>query len=188
MSITVTATRLAEVKIVTPKVFVDDRGWFMENWRSEHYHAAGILAEFVQTNSSHSTQGVVRGLHYQWPHPQGKLVWVSHGTVFDVAVDIRPDSDQYGEWVGVELTATGHEQLWIPPGFAHGFQVLSESATFHYQCTSPYRPECDRGIAFNDSDIGVQWPLRPSGVSTKDAQAPMLAQLRPEDLPTCESC
>lgn len=187
MSIAITDTELEGVKLIQPRVFQDDRGWFMENWRAEHYQAAGIDFTFVQTNSSHSTVGVVRGLHYQSPMPQGKLVWVSHGTVFDVAVDIRSDSRQFGQWVGFELSATNHAQLWVPPGFAHGFQVLSESATFHYQCTAPYRPECDRSIAYNDPTIDVKWPLKPTGISPKDAQADQLLAIDAEDLPICES-
>lgn len=178
-------TPLAGVKLIEPRVFQDDRGWFMENWRAEHYQALGIDAEFVQTNSSHSSQGVIRGLHFQHPESQGKLVWVSHGKVFDVAVDIRPDSEQFGQWVGRVLDDQQHHQLWIPPGFAHGFQVLSATATFHYQCTAPYRQAFDRAIAFNDPAIGVEWPMAPQGISSKDAQAPMLSELDKEHLPKC---
>ena len=181
-------TSLNGVLIVQPRVFADDRGWFMENWRAEHYQAIGIDQPFVQTNSSHSSHGVIRGLHYQWPMPQGKLVWVSHGEVFDVAVDVRPDSPQFGQWVGVALDAQQHQQLWIPPGFAHGFQVLTANATFHYQCTAPYRPEHDRAVAFDDADIGVQWPLAAQGVSAKDQVAPALSDIDHSHLPQCASC
>ena len=181
-------TALNDVLIIQPRVFTDDRGWFMENWRSEHGQAAGIDASFVQTNSSHSSQGVIRGLHHQWPMPQGKLVWVSHGEVFDVAVDIRTDSPQFGQWVGVVLDADKHQQLWIPPGFAHGFQVLSPTATFHYQCTQPYRPEHDRVVAFDDPDIAVQWPLTAESLSDKDQAAPKLSEIDPGELPQCASC
>jgi len=181
-------TSLNGVLLIQPRVFSDDRGWFMENWRREHYEAMGIPEPFVQTNSSHSSQGVIRGLHYQWPEPQGKLVWVSQGEVFDVAVDIRHDSPQFGQWVGVVLDAQAHQQLWIPPGFAHGFQVLSPTATFHYQCTAPYRREHDRAIACGDSDIGVQWPLAIDGLSEKDQQAPTLGEISDSQLPSCASC
>ena len=187
MSQLISDTTLAGVKLIQPRVFSDDRGWFMENWRREHYLALGLDDDFVQTNSSHSTQGVIRGLHYQWPTPQGKLVWVSQGAVFDVAIDIRPDSEQFGQWFGVELSDKNHQQLWIPPGFAHGFQVTSPRATFHYQCTAPYRPEADRAVAFDDPTIGIDWPLPPTGVSDKDANAPQLSHIASQHLPTCES-
>lgn len=180
-------TELAGVKCIQPRVFEDDRGWFMENWRHEHYVDVGIDVTFVQTNSSHSTQGVIRGLHFQHPYGQGKLVWVSQGKVFDVAVDIRPDSPQFGRWVGRVLDDEQHHQLWIPAGFAHGFQVLSHTATFHYQCTAPYRGECDRAIAYNDPDIGIAWPLPARGISKKDAQAPVLSMMPTDQLPRCES-
>lgn len=183
----ITDTALTGVKLIEPKVFADDRGWFMENWRHEHYVELGIDVRFVQTNSSHSSQGVIRGLHYQHPQSQGKLVWVSAGEVFDVAVDIRPDSPQFGQWVGAHLTHSTHHQLWIPPGFAHGFQVLSQTATFHYQCTKPYRAEFDRAIAYNDPDIGVAWPKPPQGISSKDAIAPALSDISHDQLPTCAS-
>jgi len=188
MNMKVTKTSLAGVLQIEPRVFQDDRGWFMENWRQEHYQQAGIEATFVQTNSSQSSQGVIRGLHFQYPQPQGKLVWVSSGEVFDVAIDIRPDSEQFGQWVGVVLCATKHQQLWIPPGFAHGFQVLSDTATFHYQCTAPYRPEHDRAIGWDDPDIGIDWPLPAQGISPKDAKAPKLAALDHNTLPRCASC
>jgi dTDP-4-dehydrorhamnose 3,5-epimerase len=136
-------TDLPGVKRVEPRVFGDERGWFLETWREERYREHGIGPAFVQANCSRSTRGVLRGLHYQWPEPQGKLVWVSEGRVFDVAVDIRPGSSRFGHWTGVELDAATQGQLWIPEGFAHGFQVLSESATFHYLCTRPYRGEFD---------------------------------------------
>lgn len=181
-------TTLDGVWLIQPRVFADDRGWFMENWRGEHYQALGIDATFVQTNSSHSTQGVVRGLHYQSPMAQGKLVWVSHGAVFDVAIDIRTDSPQFGQWYGVTLDAETHHQLWIPPGFAHGFQVLSPTATFHYQCTQPYRAEYDRAVAFNDPDIGIDWPIEAQGISAKDRQAPQLKDIAADQLPQCASC
>jgi dTDP-4-dehydrorhamnose 3,5-epimerase len=175
---------LPGVLLIEPRVFGDERGWFLETWRAERYAEHGIGPAFVQSNCSQSSRGVLRGLHYQWPEPQGKLVWVSAGTVFDVAVDIRPGSDTFGQWTGVELDAEHHRQLWIPEGFAHGFQVLSEQATFNYLCTRPYRGECDAAIAWNDPDIGVDWPLTPAGLSDKDEAAPRLTDIQSDRLPS----
>ena len=184
----VVETALPGVCLIEPRVFGDDRGWFLENWREESYREAGIPLTVAQVNTSHSARGVLRGLHYQGPEPQGKLVWVSHGVVFDVAVDIRPDSPSFRRWVGVELDASSHRQLWIPPGFAHGFQVLSESATFSYLCTAPYRPDYDACIAWDDPSIAVEWPQRPSSLSDRDRAAPRLETIAMERLPACESC
>lgn len=181
-------TGLPGVKLVEPDVFGDERGWFLENWRDERFARYGIEAAFVQVNTSHSRFGVLRGLHYQWPEPQGKLVWVTVGRVFDVAVDIRTDSPNFGRWTAVELSAENHHQLWIPEGFAHGFQVLSEQATFSYLCTRPYRPDYDACIGWNDAAIGVRWPHPPSALSDKDAAAPGIDQIAKERLPRCESC
>ncbi len=181
-------TDLPGVKLIRPDVFGDERGWFLENWRDERFAEAGIDVSFSQVNPSHSRFGVLRGLHYQWPEPQGKLVWVTSGRVFDVAVDIRTDSPGFGRWTAVELSDDNHHQLWIPEGFAHGFQVLSEQATFSYLCTRPYRPECDASVAWDDETIGVEWPHRPSSLSAKDAAAPGLEQIAKERLPKCESC
>ncbi len=180
----VTETGLAGVLMIEPRVFGDERGWFLETWRAERYAEYGIGPHFVQSNCSRSSRGVLRGLHYQWPEPQGKLVWVSAGTVFDVAVDIRPDSPTFGQWTAAELDAEAHCQLWIPEGFAHGFQVLSEQATFNYLCTRPYRGEYDAAIAWNDQEIGIDWPLQPAGLSQKDERAPRLADMAREHLPT----
>lgn len=179
----VEATELPGVKLITPDVFADERGWFVESWRQERYLEHGIGPEFVQANASRSARGVLRGLHYQWPEPQGKLVWVSHGRVWDIAVDIRPQSPSFRRWTAIELSDQCHRQLWIPEGFAHGFQVLSETATFHYLCTRPYRPAFDAAIAWHDPDIGVDWPLPPVGLSAKDARAPCLADLPADRLP-----
>lgn len=179
----VVETPLPGVKRVEPRVFGDERGWFLETWREERYQEHGIGPAFVQANCSQSSRGVLRGLHYQWPEPQGKLVWVTQGRVFDVAVDIRPDSPHFGRWTGLELDADAHHQLWIPEGFAHGFQVLSETATFNYLCTRAYRGEFDASIAWDDPAIGVEWPLAPSGLSEKDRDAPRLADLSADRLP-----
>jgi dTDP-4-dehydrorhamnose 3,5-epimerase len=176
-------TSLPGVLMVEPRVFGDERGWFMETWRREHYLEHGIGPDFVQANSSQSRRGVLRGLHYQWPEPQGKLVWVSSGRVLDVAVDIRPESPTFRQWFACELDAESHRQLWIPEGFAHGFQVLSEQASFHYLCTRPYRAECDAAIAWDDPDLAISWPLGQADLSPKDAAAPRIAELGPDQLP-----
>ncbi|NBB92482.1 MAG: dTDP-4-dehydrorhamnose 3,5-epimerase [Gammaproteobacteria bacterium] len=180
----VTETDLPGVKLVEPAVFGDERGWFLETWREERYREHGIGPSFVQANCSQSARGVLRGLHYQWPEAQGKLVWVSAGRVFDVAVDIRPGSATFGRWTGMELDADGQRQLWIPEGYAHGFQVLSETAIFNYLCTRPYRAEFDASIAWDDPEIGVAWPLSPSGLSDKDRAAPRLSAIPADRLPS----
>ena len=156
----VTATTIADVLIVEPKVFGDSRGFFFESFNQRDFNAAtGTDFSFVQDNHSRSEKGVLRGLHYQINQPQGKLVRVVRGAVFDVAVDIRKSSATFGKWVGIELSEDNHKQLWIPAGFAHGFQVTSESAEFLYKTTDYYAPEHERCIAWNDPTIGIQWPL-----------------------------
>lgn len=160
MAITVTATALPEVRIIEPKVFGDARGFFFESFNAREFaqHVeAGV--EFVQDNHSRSVKGVLRGLHYQVEHAQGKLVRVVEGEVFDVAVDIRRSSPRFGKWAGVRLSAENHRQLWVPPGFAHGFVVLSESAQFLYKTTDYWYPEHERSIAWNDPEIGIEWPI-----------------------------
>lgn len=160
MAIQVTATALPEVKIIEPKVFGDPRGFFYESFNAVEFDEkvqAGI--EFVQDNHSRSAKGVLRGLHYQIEHAQGKLVRVVEGEVFDVAVDIRKSSPNFGKWVGVSLSADNHRQLWVPPGFAHGFVVLSESAQFLYKTTDYWFPEYERSILWSDEKIGIEWPI-----------------------------
>jgi dTDP-4-dehydrorhamnose 3,5-epimerase len=179
----VVSTSLPGVLQIEPRVFGDERGWFLETWRREHYQQHGIGPDFVQANSSQSARGVLRGLHYQWPEPQGKLVWVSAGRVLDVAVDIRPESATFRQWFACELDAQSHRQLWIPEGFAHGFQVLSEQASFHYLCTRPYRAEFDAAIAWNDPELAIDWPVLAPDLSAKDAAAPCLAEVAPDRLP-----
>ncbi len=176
-------TRLPGVLRIEPRVFGDERGWFLETWRQEIYREHGIGPDFVQANTSRSQRGVLRGLHFQWPEPQGKLVWVSEGKVLDVAVDIRRGSPHFGQWVSCELDAERHHQLWVPEGFAHGFLVLSASASFHYLCTRPYRADCDAGIAWDDPDIGVDWGTAAPSLSNKDAAAPKLSELAADRLP-----
>jgi len=160
MAIQVTATSLPEVKVVEPKVFGDARGYFLESFNAREFSekvASGV--EFVQDNHSRSAKGVLRGLHYQIQHAQGKLVRVVEGEVFDVAVDIRRSSPNFGKWEGVVLSAENHKQLWVPPGFAHGFVVLSESAQFLYKTTDYWYPEFERTLLWNDPQIGIDWPI-----------------------------
>ncbi len=180
MSLNVIRTPLDGVLILEPKVFGDARGFFMESYNQRDFAAAtGLNLDFVQDNHSRSRRGVLRGLHYQIQQPQGKLVRVVRGAVFDVAVDIRRSSPTFGRWAGVELSEDNQRQFWIPPGFAHGFVVLSESADFLYKASDWYAPEHERGIAWNDPAIGVEWPLDAIGeplLSDKDRVAPALAQ------------
>ncbi len=170
-------TAIPEVVLIRPKVFGDARGFFMESWERRKFAAAGLELDFVQDNHSHSARHILRGLHYQIKQPQGKLVRVTSGTVFDVAVDIRRASPTFGRWVGVTLSAENHHMLWVPPGFAHGYLVLSESADFLYKVTDFWAPEHERAIRWDDPVLGVRWPL-PAGVqpvlSGKDAAAPLL--------------
>ncbi len=170
-------TAIPEVVLIRPKVFGDARGFFLESWERRKFAGAGLDLEFVQDNHSHSGRHILRGLHYQIRQPQGKLVRVTSGRVFDVAVDIRRASPTFGRWVGVELSAENHHMLWVPPGYAHGYLVLSEAADFLYKVTDYWAPEHERAIRWDDADIGVHWPL-PAGVqpvlSGKDAAAPYL--------------
>ena len=175
-----TTTSLDGVLILEPRVFGDERGWFMESFSEKTFRdVTGVETTFVQDNHSRSARGVLRGLHHQLaPHAQGKLVRVTAGSVFDVAVDLRPGSATRGRWTGVELSAENRRQLWIPPGFAHGFLVTSESADFLYKTTAYYHPASERSIVWNDPAIGIEWPeigMAPI-VSAKDAAAPGLAE------------
>jgi len=179
-------TGLPGVLLLEPKVFGDARGFFMETWQAARYHEAGMPERFVQDNHSRSRRGVLRGLHYQLTQPQGKLVWVTRGAVFDAAVDIRRGSPTFGRWYGCVLDDVDHRQLYIPPGFAHGFCVLSDEADFFYKCTDYYHPQAERGIAWDDPDIGIEWPLRDVALSGKDQGNPRLNAQRPADLPVYE--
>ena len=170
-------TQLAGVLIVEPKVFGDHRGFFLETFQLERYRDAGIGLSFVQDNHSRSQRGVLRGLHFQRTRPQGKLVSVSRGAVYDVAVDINPDSPTCGQYVGVELNDENHRQLWVPPGYAHGFCVLSEVADFQYKCTDYYQPEDEGGLLWNDPDVGIPWPVAEPQLSAKDQLNPRLRDL-----------
>lgn len=172
-------TRLPGVYIIEPKVHGDSRGFFVETFQAERYRReVGITLEFVQDNHSRSRRGVLRGLHAQAPHAQGKLVRVSRGAVFDVAVDIDPRSKTFGQWVGVELSDANYRQLWIPPGYAHGFQVLSEIADFEYKCTDYYYPEHEIGVIWNDPDLRIDWPIPDAQLSPKDLKLPTLAEIK----------
>jgi dTDP-4-dehydrorhamnose 3,5-epimerase len=163
--------------ILEPRVFSDSRGYFLESFHSEKFKELGILGPFVQDNSSHSIKDTLRGLHFQNPKAQGKLVSVSRGAVFDVVVDIRKSSKTFGEWFGLELSEANHLQLWVPPGFAHGFCVTSDIADFHYKCTNLYAPECEQSVLFSDESIGIKWPVKNPLLSKKDAEAPKLSAL-----------
>jgi dTDP-4-dehydrorhamnose 3,5-epimerase len=176
-------TALPGALILEPQVFGDARGFFYESYNKAKWQEAGIDADFVQSNVSRSARGVLRGLHYQWPNPQGKLVSVLEGEVYDVAVDIRRGSPTFGQSVGVMLTADNHRHFWVPEGFAHGFCVLSEFATFTYQCTALYDAKADAGIRWNDADLGIDWPLSAPLLSDKDGKTPLLKDVAPERLP-----
>ncbi|WP_210397624.1 dTDP-4-dehydrorhamnose 3,5-epimerase [Motiliproteus sediminis] len=170
-------TRLDGVKVIEPRVFDDERGFFLETFQQQRYADVGITQSFVQDNHSRSQKGVLRGLHFQKNKPQGKLVRVVRGEVFDVAVDIRPDSATFGQWEGVTLSESNKRQLWIPPGFAHGFVVLSDQADFEYKCTDYYDPADEGVIIWNDPELGIAWPLQDVILSPKDAAAPRFADL-----------
>ena len=176
-------TRLPGCLIIEPKVFGDARGFFMEQWNAARYAEHGIEMNAVQANLSRSAHGVLRGLHYQLPNPQGKLVSVLEGEVYDVAVDIRRGSPTFGESAAVVLSADNRRQFWIPPGFAHGFVVTSEFALFHYFCSTLYDGPADKGIAWDDPDLAIDWPVRSPSLSAKDQVAPRLKDVDPTLLP-----
>ena len=170
-------TILPGVLIIEPKVFADARGFVLETYQAERYRQLGIAHAFVQDNHSRSARGVLRGLHFQRSRPQGKLVSVSRGSVYDVVVDINPASPTCGQFVAVELNDENHRQLWIPPGYAHGFCVLSDIADFQYKCTDYYIPEDEGGLLWNDPQVNIPWPIEQPLLSTKDQRNPTLAQL-----------
>ncbi|HWR06290.1 dTDP-4-dehydrorhamnose 3,5-epimerase [Sporomusa sp.] len=176
-------TSLPDVKIFEPEVFEDSRGFFMETWNSARYLQWDIPTNFVQDNLSLSTKGILRGLHYQQPNPQGKLVYVLQGEVFDVAVDIRYGSPTFGHWVGIILSAQNRRQMYVPEGFAHGFCVMSETALFAYKCTDFYSPPSERGIFWNDPDLKINWPISHPTLSEKDKQHLQLRDIAVEYLP-----
>jgi len=176
-------TSLPGCVVIEPSVFGDSRGFFYESYNEAKYREAGIDRRFVQSNVSRSARGVLRGLHYQSPHPQGKLVSVLEGEVYDVAVDIRRGSPTFGQWAGVMLTAENHRHFWIPEGFAHGFCVVSEHATFAYQCTDLYDAKADGSVRWDDPAIGIDWPVSSPLLSEKDSKALRLADIDPARLP-----
>lgn len=177
------STSLPGCVLVEPAVFGDERGFFFETWNAERYAEHGLPDSFVQSNVSSSARGVLRGLHYQWPRPQGKLVTVLQGEVYDVAVDIRQGSPTFGRWEAFILSGENRRQLWIPPGFAHGFAVLSDTALFSYLCTDVYVKEADAAIRWNDAELAVDWPISAPSLSAKDQQAPFLEDIPKDRLP-----
>lgn len=168
--------------IIQPKVFGDARGFFLETWNQGRYREAGIAADFVQDNVSFSRRGILRGLHFQNPRPQGKLLQVLQGEVFDVAVDIRRSSATFGKWHGLVLSGENKTQFYIPPGFAHGFAVLSETALFQYKCTAFYSPADELALRWDDPEVGIQWPVKDPLLSERDAKALRLRELPPDRL------
>lgn len=176
-------TGLDGVVIIEPTIHGDARGFFQESWKASTYGRHSLPVAFSQANISSSVKGVLRGLHYQYRQPQGKLVSVLSGRIFDVAVDIRQGSPTFAQWAGIELSADNHRQLYIPEGFAHGFLVLSEAALFHYHCTTEYAAEYDAAIVWNDPEIAIHWPTEPEAVSDKDRHAPFLRDVPGDRLP-----
>lgn len=177
----ITPGPLSGLLIIEPKVFSDSRGYFFEVFKEEQFTPHGIPS-FKQDNVSYSQGNVLRGLHYQKPKPQGKLIWVTQGTVWDVVVDIRRSSPTFGQWFNITLSAENHVQLYIPPGFAHGFCVLSEAALFHYKCTDYYSPGSEHGLAWNDKSLNIPWPLSNPILSPKDERNPTLLEIKPDEL------
>jgi len=176
-------TELEEVLVIEPRVFEDPRGFFMETFHRERYEALGLHADFCQDNLSFSSKNTLRGLHYQLPHAQAKLVQVLQGEIFDVAVDIRRGSPTFGRAVGVTLSESNRRQLFIPRGFAHGFCVLSATALFAYKCSEFYAPDCDRGVQWSDPALGIAWPIENPLLSAKDQGLPLLNDIPEEHLP-----
>ena len=170
-------------KIIEPRIHGDDRGVFFESWNKAGWATHGLDLDFVQSNVSVSGRGVLRGMHYQWPHAQGKVVSVLEGEVYDVAVDIRRGSPNFGQSTAVVLSADNRREFWIPEGYAHGFVVLSERAIFHYLCTAPYVREADAGLRWNDARLAIDWPISAPSLSAKDADLPFLDDITPDRLP-----
>jgi dTDP-4-dehydrorhamnose 3,5-epimerase len=180
----VSKTELPGVLVITPDVYGDDRGYFVETWRSRRYAELGLPESFVQDNLSMSRRGILRGLHLQHPNGQGKLVQVVHGEVFDVAVDVRVGSPTFGRWVGTVLSRDNHKQVWVPPGFAHGFCVMSGMALFSYKCSEVYHRDSEIGVAWDDPELGIEWPVREPELSRKDAEFPRLSDIPRDRLPS----
>lgn len=176
-------TKLPGILILEPKLFSDERGYFLETWHSTRFENAGIPGPFVQDNISFSKKGVLRGLHYQYPRSQGKLIQVLWGEVLDVAVDIRAGSPTYGRWISEVLSEANHKQMYIPPGFAHGYCVTSETAVFLYKCTEFYNSATEHGIIWNDPELNIDWPVKKPILSAKDKNYARLKDISPEALP-----
>lgn len=176
-------TELPGVLLIEPNVFGDARGFFMESWNRKRYFEAGLTADFVQDNVSLSKHGILRGLHFQYPQPQGKLVQVLKGAVYDVAVDIRQGSPTFGRWFGAELSVDNHRQLFVPEGFAHGFCVLTDEALFAYKCTDFYNPETEKSLRWDDPDLAIDWPVDDPLLSDKDRAGKFLKQFPDTELP-----
>jgi dTDP-4-dehydrorhamnose 3,5-epimerase len=187
MSLPCRGTALNEVILVEPQVFSDDRGFFLETYHQARYTQTGIDPAFVQDNHSHSRKGCVRGLHYQLKHPQGKLIYAVTGRIFDVVLDIRRDSPTFGRWCGVYLSADNKRQVYIPPGFAHGFSVLSDWADVIYKCTDFYTPGDEYGVLWSDPDLEIDWGVDQPFVSPKDLENPLLSRIPPDLLPTYDA-
>ena len=183
MALNIKPLDIAGVYIIEPACFKDPRGYFLETFHQQKYEAAGIDRPFVQDNHSHSSQGVLRGLHYQLKHPQGKLIYAVTGTIYDVAVDIRRGSPTFGQWTGAELSADNKRQIYVPHGFAHGFVVLSKTADVIYKCTDLYAPGDEYGILWSDPAIGINWPIETPILSQKDLENPGLHQVSESHLP-----
>jgi dTDP-4-dehydrorhamnose 3,5-epimerase len=179
-------TPIPDLLVIQPRSFEDPRGFFLETFQAERYENTGIAGPFVQDNHSRSTAGVLRGLHFQKNHPQGKLVYVVRGAVYDLSVDLRTGSPTYGRWYGTTLSDENHRQMYVPPGFAHGFCVLSESVDFIYKCTDYYHPDDEGGLLWNDPDLAVEWPVESPILAPRDMGFPKLKELGPEDLPQVE--
>tara|TARA_R110000868_G_scaffold8205_3_gene42608 strand:- start:194536 stop:195093 length:558 start_codon:yes stop_codon:yes gene_type:complete len=180
-------TPIPDLLVIEPKVFGDERGFFYESFQTQRYQDAGITCDFVQDNISRSAKGVLRGLHFQEPNAQDKLVTVLHGVVYDVAVDVRYGSPTFGQWYGVELSDTNRHQFFVPKGFAHGFVVLSDTADFYYKCSDYYHPETEASILWNDPDIGIEWPTTDVQLSGKDKDAVRLKDFPTDKLPQYEN-
>lgn len=172
---------LPDLLVIKPDVYEDERGFFLETWQDKKYKSLGIEEDFVQDNWSRSEKGVLRGLHYQKKNPQGKLVSVRQGCVYDIAVDIRKDSEMFGQWFGLEISEENHLQMYIPPGFAHGFSVLSEVADFNYKCTNYYHPEDEAGIIWDDPYLNIDWKIESPKISAKDMKLPSFHSIKEMD-------
>lgn len=183
----VVETDLPGCVVIEPRVFGDERGYFFESWNQPRYAEHGLDMRFVQGNVSRSVRGVLRGLHYQWPNPQGKLVSVLEGEVWDVAIDIRRGSPHFGRWTAAVLSADNKRQLWIPEGFAHGFVTLSEQALFTYLCTAVYDAQADANIRWDDAELAIDWPVSAPSLSDKDERAPFLGDIAEDKLPVYQA-